>query len=33
MLDAMGHDTEVLVEGPGGMLAVEATEEHIWRRH
>lgn len=33
MLDAMGHETEVLVEGPGGIHAIEATEEHIWRRH
>ena len=33
MLQAMGDEVAVFVEGPGGIVETNSETEHVWRRH
>lgn len=33
MLEAMGDEVAIFVEGANGMVETQSEAEHIWRRH
>lgn len=33
MLQAMGDEVAVFVEGPNGIVETNSEQEHVWRRH